>query len=67
MDDGLAVVRRGEEEGLLQQLNDGHESIKFTCECEENRRISFLDIEFKREASGIRMRVFRKTTTTDRY
>ena len=25
VDEGLAVVRRGEEEGLLQQLNKGHE------------------------------------------
>ena len=67
VDDTLAVVKKGEEELLLQELNDSHESIQFTCEKEEDGRICFLDIELTREKNGVRTRVFRKKTATDRY
>jgi hypothetical protein len=67
VDDILAVVRKGEEELLLQCLNNGHPNIEFTFEKEEDGRICFLDIELSREEGGLRTCVFRKKSSTDRY
>ena len=67
VDDSLAVVKKGSEDILLAHLNQGHEDIKFTYEKETAGKISYLDIEIKREGKGVRTKVFRKATATDRY
>ena len=67
VDDSLAVIKKGEEELLLKHLNSGHDDIQFTYESENDGRIPFLDIELLKEQDGVRTRVFRKKTSTDRY
>ena len=65
VDDTFLVFRQREHISLfLQYLNTRHENIEFTSEVEENERISFLDIEIKRNVNGFETSVYRKPTFT---
>ena len=68
VDDTYAVVKRGQEEVVLQYLNGVHNSIKFTCEVEEGGSLPFLDVLVTRGEDGVlKTTVFRKKTHTNRY
>ena len=50
------------------ELNNFHDSIKFTYELEKDKKISFLDVLISRtEDEGIVTSVYRKPTNTDIY
>ena len=50
------------------ELNNFHDSIKFTYELEKDKKISFLDVLITRtEEEGIETSVYRKPTNTDIY
>ena len=67
VDDSFAVIKQGEEENVLAELNSYHDSIKFTYEKEKGRELSFLDIKIKRFPEGVNTTVYRKNTSTERY
>ena len=68
VDDTYAVVKRGQEEAVLQYLNGVHSSIKFTCEVEEGGSLPFLDVLVTRGEDGVlKTTVYRKKTHTNRY
>ena len=47
---------------FLQYLNNQHENITFTLECETNNALSFLDVKVSRENNKFITYVFRKET-----
>ena len=47
---------------FLQYLNNQHENITFTLECETNNAPSFLDVKVSRENNKFITSVFRKET-----
>ena len=67
VDDGIALVRQGEEVALLEKLNRGHDAIKFTCEVEQQGSLPFLDVFIQKVGKKVTTKVFRKKTHTDRY
>ena len=62
VDNIIAVVKVGEEEKILEQLNKQHESIKFTMEMEQQDSISFLDMRLLRKGSYVEVDIYRKPT-----
>ena len=65
VDDTFLVFRQREHISLfLQYLNTRHENIEFTSEVEKNERLSFLDVEIKRNNNGFETSVYRKPTFT---
>ena len=50
---------------FLQYLNNQHENITFTLECETNNALSFLDVKVSRETSKFIISVFRKETFSE--
>ena len=49
---------------FLEYLNSKHNNIEFTVEVEENKSLSFLDIQIENRENGISTSVFRKGTFT---
>ena len=43
-------------------LNDFHNNIRFTCENETNKKLSFLDISIQRTEEGFETSIFRKSS-----
>lgn len=67
VDDVFVIIKKGEIQDLLNLLNSQFDSIKFTVEREENRRLPFLDLMLTRNNNRIDISVYRKPTSTDRY
>ena len=68
VDDTFATVEAKNVTKVENELNKFHESIKFTHEVENDRKISFLDVLIKRnEEGGVDTSVYRKPTNTDIY
>ena len=49
---------------FLNYLNSRHPNIKFTCEIEQDNKLSFLDIQIHRHLGSFETSVFRKSTFT---
>jgi hypothetical protein len=62
VDDVVAIVKKGEEELVLKELNQRHSAIKFTSEVETKGCLSFLDLQLIREGESIGFDIFRKPT-----
>ena len=69
VNDTFWLVRVGEEQYVLNELNAYHPKIQFTKEVEKEGMISFLDVAVKRnEVDGsMETAVYRKSTNTDIY
>jgi len=68
VDDTFTFVKIGELHSVLRILNSFHTDIKFTCEREKNRSISFLDVKITRKGDGTFTRtVYRKETSSNIY
>lgn len=53
---------------LLEQLNNKHQAIKFTCEEEIDNKLNFLDVLLIKKANGsISRSVFRKSSSSSQY
>ena len=48
-------------------MNDVHPALRFTCEHEESRKLSFLDVLVERTCDGVVTSVYRKPTFTGQY
>ena len=66
VDDVCAVVLKEQVPEILKMLNSRHESIKFTCEIEQDGKLPFLDLELQRVGNGIEFGVYHKPTSTRR-
>lgn len=67
MDDVFAVIKIGEEDNIFNVLNSQFASINFTCECETNDQLPFLDVLVTRISDGLDFSVYRKPTNISRY
>ena len=68
VDDVISAVSGNEAERLLSHLNSVEPSIQFTIERENDRRLSFLDLNVYRAHRGnLETSVYRKPTHTDKY
>lgn len=68
VDDCIAIVDVDRIDPTLNLLNSICDEIQFTCECEENGALPFLDLLLIRNADGtIAFDIYRKSTSTDRY
>jgi hypothetical protein len=57
VDDTFAIIKSGELQSILQQLNGFHTSIQFPFETEEDSQLPYLDILLHRDEGG---RIHRK-------
>lgn len=65
VDDTFLVFKDKDHINLfLNYLNEKHNNIKFTCEHEVDKQLSFLDINIIHENNKFNTNVFRKTTHT---
>ena len=65
IDDTFLLFRHSSHIQLfLDYLNSQHPNIKFTCEIENNRTLSFLDCNIHRKQNSFDISVFRKSTFT---
>ena len=68
VDDTFSYVKKGELSNVLALLNNFHDDIKFTHECETNGTISFLDVKVNRLTDGkFKTSVYRKETSSNIY
>ena len=68
VDDTFAIIETKNVSRVETELNNFHDSIKFTYELEKDKKISFLDVLITRtEEEGIETSVYRKPTNTDIY
>jgi len=68
IDDIFAIIRSRFKDKILNQLNNFHNKIQFTIECEKDQKIPFLDIMVIRNSQqGFQFNIYRKPTHTDRY
>merc|ERR1712055_391036 len=68
VDDIITAIPTDEIQNLLQYLNNVNNHIKFTVETEEDKTISFLDLNIKRCANGnLSFSVYRKKTHSGKY
>ena len=68
VDDTFAIIETKNVSRVETELNNFHESIKFTYELEKDKKISFLDVLITQtEDEGIVTSVYRKPTNTDLY
>ncbi|XP_055837083.1 uncharacterized protein LOC129905590 [Episyrphus balteatus] len=67
VDDVFAVIKRGEIDSVLNILNSEFDSINFTFESEEDKKLNFLDLTLSRKNGRIEFAIYRKPTTTNRY
>jgi hypothetical protein len=52
-------------EQVTQAFNDYSNNLEFTATTEENRKISYLDLDIHRTQDGIQLGIYRKPTYTD--
>ncbi|KFD47662.1 hypothetical protein M513_11453 [Trichuris suis] len=68
VDDIFVIIRDGKEEQFLHFLNSIRPNqTAFTMEKEENKTLAFLDALIIRTNQGLKTRVYRKPTHTDKY
>ena len=67
VDDTIAMIKIGSVEYIITALNSFHASIDFTYELETYGTIPFLDTLIINDENGIKMKVYRKPTSTDLY
>lgn len=68
VDDTFTFINENEIENVRNILNSFHPDIKFTCEIEANKSISFLDVKLIRKEDGSFItEVYRKETDTNIY
>jgi len=66
VDDILLVAPEGNIEGILESFNKLHDRIKFTCEKETNRSLSFLDLTLQIKNNCITIDWYQKETFSGR-
>ena len=65
VDDCFAIFNNKQEaDRFLEFLNKQHKNIKFTIECENNKKLPFLDILIERASNKFQTSVYRKSTFT---
>ena len=64
MDDILRDIKTKEIESKLKNINEMHESLKFTCEREQNNSIPFLDMKIIRNGRNLSTTWYTKPTDT---
>lgn len=67
VDDIFAVIKKGEEEKLLELLNNQYHTIKFTIEKESNGDLAFLDVLVCRREERLEFDIYRKPTNVPRF
>ena len=58
---------RRDSEAFLDELNDVHPALRFTCEHEDCNKLSFLDVLVEKTCEGVVTSVYRKPTFTGQY
>lgn len=66
VDDVFAIIPKGDSQKVLEILNSQYQSIKFTCEHENNGSLPFLDLNLRRIDDKIDVGVYHKPTSTMR-
>ncbi|KFD60645.1 hypothetical protein M514_08580 [Trichuris suis] len=67
VEDIFAIVKKGQEDTLLEYLNTIFPGqIAFMIEKEVNNELPFLDVLVRRKGTGLRTTVYRKPTHSDR-
>lgn len=67
VDDIFAILNEADIENTLNILNSQFESIKFTLEKEENKKLAFLDVQVCRKSdNSLEFSVYHKPTSTKR-
>jgi hypothetical protein len=62
VDDVFAIIKRGDADKVVEQLNKRHCAIKFTYEEENNGRLPFLDTIVIRNNNKLEFDIYRKPT-----
>jgi hypothetical protein len=64
VDDCVAIIKKGQAETILQELNSLHQNIKFTCERQKEGKLPFLDLMLTVENNKFSFDIYRKETDT---
>ena len=65
VDDTFLLFKKEEErDRFLRYLNDKHDNISFTCEREQNGKLSFLDVTVSKTNNSFSTSVYKKQTST---
>ena len=67
VDDIFAVIKRTDLNTTLNMLNEQYPEINFTCEVENEQKLTFLDLTLQRIQNKIEIAVHHKSTSTLRY
>ena len=68
VDDTFTFIKKGEVDNVMNELNNFHPNIKFTCEKETGDTISFLDVKVLKKPDGtFNTDIHRKKTDTNVY
>ena len=68
VDDAIAVLPEDKVQIFLNYLNSINANIQFTVELEQNKKLSYLDLEITRQSNGtLLFSTYQKATHTDRY
>ncbi|XP_076030601.1 uncharacterized protein LOC143018906 [Oratosquilla oratoria] len=65
VDDVFAVLKEGEVDGFLAQLNSKNKAIQFEMDKEVEGKLPFLDILVTRNGNSLSISVYRNSTHTD--
>lgn len=67
VDDSICVVNERLVDNILQELNSVHKNIRYTCERENNKMITFLDIKLiRRDDGGVMTDLYTKPQKSNR-
>ena len=69
VDDMFSIFNRGEEGAVsfFEQLNSLHPALRFTMECEQERKLPFMDVLLTRRNGKLVRSVYRKPMFTGLY
>lgn len=68
VDDVCMCVDENDVNSIFEVINSYNQHLKFTCECEMNEKLNFLDITLQRNKDGnIITNWYQKPTSTDRF
>ncbi|XP_062700128.1 uncharacterized protein LOC134284823 [Aedes albopictus] len=66
VDDVFSIVKKHLLPEILNNINNAHKNIEFTCEIEQNNQLPFLDILIVKQESTLSFEIYRKPTHTQR-
>lgn len=68
VDDIFAIIKKNHLDNIKNNLNNRFSTIKFTFEVEQEKSLTFLDIQIYRNSSqNFEFKIYRKPTSTERF